>query len=84
MPGRRELRETERTIATLGAGVSVCDGAGSVAPQARLAGTLFAPYSFVTGQEGLECWAPRCLRMARTPKVGTGVAHDRTTEVAGT
>ena len=54
MPGRRELRETERTIATLGAGVSVCDGAGSVAPQARLAGTLFAPYSFVTGQEGLE------------------------------
>jgi transposase-like protein len=30
------------------------------------------------------CWAPRCLRMARTPKVGTGVAHDRTTEVAGT
>jgi putative transposase len=32
----------------------------------------------------LACWAPRCLRMARTPKVGTGVAHDRTTEVAGT
>jgi hypothetical protein len=31
-----------------------------------------------------DCWAPRCLRMARTPKVGTGVAHDRTTEVAGT
>jgi hypothetical protein len=35
------------------------------------------------GQVGV-CWAPRCLRMARTPKVGTGVAHDRTTEVAGT
>ena len=35
-------------------------------------------------RQELHCWAPRCLRMARTPKVGTGVAHDRTTEVAGT
>jgi hypothetical protein len=45
-------------------------------PYCSFCGTVIGPPS--------ECWAPRCLRMARTPKVGTGVAHDRTTEVAGT
>ena len=60
LPVRRQVVEAERTIAVLarranalGAGAAAYAGEGSVAPQARLAGTLFAAGRFVAGQEGL-------------------------------